>query len=85
MLYPVEEIRWLDAVAKVDWLGKDTLPEPAFVMTVGYLVKETDTYVVLSMSHGSADCVGTPNEFGPVFTIPKGMIRGRLRLAEADD
>lgn len=80
--YTLVEIEWKDAVSFDAWHTKEHFPTPATVFTVGYLVKDDPDYVVLSMSFG---CSGKDEEFGPTFTIPRGMIQHVRRLGTKED
>ena len=78
MDYPIVKVRWLDACGDSSWLDKDELveKEPAPAITVGFLIIETDTKVILASgktgdgSLGSWDC------------IPKGMIQEMVYMVE---
>lgn len=74
--FPLVELVWDDAQADPSWTDpKDMLPQPALVTTVGFLVKESDAYVVIASTYEDTDVVAT-------MQIPKGMIVSRKVIIE---
>ncbi|MCH8167228.1 MAG: hypothetical protein IIC03_04780, partial [Proteobacteria bacterium] len=49
----VQTIKWIDSHNYGGWWDNDTDFVPVEVLTVGHLVKETDTYVVIAQGKGS--------------------------------
>lgn len=78
--YDLVLVTWDDAAAlKHGWIGADVgEPEPQVVMSVGFLVKDTENYVVIAMD---IDPDGLHNTRGQ---IPKGMLRSMKVLRKAD-
>jgi hypothetical protein len=75
--YPLYKITWEDACGGDGWVTKEDLDSytPIFHQSVGYLVKETDTFMTICMSH---DVKG--NEFGAWLLIPKSYIKKKKKL-----
>lgn len=78
--YPFVEIIWDDASSNSEsWTSIKDIAAPEQVMTRGWLVKETDSYVSVASS--------VPNEdlheeiVGNTMTIPVGMIVSRRELS----
>jgi len=82
--YPLVAIVWDDAASNSStWVLPSEIAGPEQVITVGFLVKETDTYITVA---GSVANEAIENEtVGNTMTIPKGMIvaRRELRLTPA--
>lgn len=82
--YPFVEVIWDDAASNNSaWIEVSEVCGPEQVMTRGFLVKETESYVVVA---GSVANEELDNEaVGNTMTIPKGMIvsRRELRLSTA--
>lgn len=76
----VHVIEWLDAVADTGWKAHADAEPCQAVASVGLLVAEDDTRVVLAGSWGLND--GTM-ETNNRMTIPKGWITGRTVLDPA--
>ncbi len=77
--YPLEEIIWDDAAGLGNgWMQHDEEPVPQHVISVGFVIKETDTYLVYASD--------TDNDGGHNgrTQIPKGMIKTRRILRKAD-
>lgn len=79
--WPFVEIRWLDCCGGKTWASEDELPKPVKVTTRGWLVKETDEYVVVAGTwHPDNDEVGKFT-FGDTSAIPKnGMVITKRRV-----
>jgi len=71
---PIVLIEWLDAYASAGW-EDDSKAEPAPCKTIGFLIDETDTYVLLAAT------LGHSTETNARFAIPKGMILTRTVIA----
>lgn len=82
--YPFVEVVWDDAASNsATWVTPSEIAGPEKVITRGWLIKETPTYVAIA---GSVANEAIENEtVGSTMTIPKGMIvsRRELRLATA--
>ncbi len=68
-------ILWLDAYAENDWCFETPEVEPQRCVTVGYLVAETDAYLLLAATLGLGD-----QQSNARFAIPKGCILQREDL-----
>ncbi len=74
------EVEWADAVSIAAWRDLECLPKPARCVTRGWVVKETDTYIVTAgtvmyRKDGTVDVVGE------LLAIPKaGMVVKTRRL-----
>lgn len=68
--YPFVEIEWEDAMSLDEWVRPDKMPHPPLVVTRGWLVQETERYLVLAGTYG----IDPHLEFGEVRVLPKGMI-----------
>lgn len=70
--YTEVEVHWLDANASTDEITKDeaTLKKPAYTITKGFLVNETDDVVVVSMDRYPDH----DDHYGTHITIPWVMI-----------
>lgn len=70
------EIVWDDAVSNDGWVSVDEDATPERVVSRGWLIKKTDTYIVLAGAiyerHG--------NTVGSTQTIPCGMIQSSREL-----
>ncbi len=72
--YPLVEILWDDAEVTNHWEDtKDTIVTDAVCTTVGFLVKETDTHIVIASTY--ADDLTNAR-----IQIPKGMVKTRKAL-----
>ena len=63
-------IRWRDAHSACGWMSREELMEPSRVTTVGFLVHETDEFIVVA---GSLTDDGD-DEMGEVISIPTGWV-----------
>lgn len=82
--YPFVEIVWDDAASNsATWVEVSEVTAPEQVITRGFMVKETDTYVCLAGSVSNEEL--HEQTVGNTMTIPKGMIvsRRELRLSTA--
>lgn len=70
------EVVWDDAVSNDGWVSVDEDATPERVVSRGWLIKKTDTYIVLAGAiyerHG--------NTVGSTQTIPCGMIQSSREL-----
>jgi len=74
-----EMIKWVDiASGEVGWQeNKDFPPQP--ILSVGFVVTETPTYIVLCQS--MYDEVN-PDYYDNMISIPRGVIVNRKQLVE---
>lgn len=77
--YPFVEVIWDDAASNSDtWVNTADIATPEQVITRGWLVKETSTYVSIASSvSNEAD---HEDNVGNTMTIPKGMVVSRRDL-----
>lgn len=70
------EVVWNDAASHDGWVEIDADAEPMQIITRGWLIKETSTYIVLaaSLQLDNATTVGSTQ------IIPLGMIHSRRQL-----
>jgi hypothetical protein len=90
--FPLVVVEWLDAMCKAGWGStEDHQGEGAVTRHVGWLIKSTDTTIVLAQGIGD-----DPMSVGPMMlptfktfcntiTIPKGMIKTSKVLHEGTD
>ena len=76
----IEKIEWLDASSNTGWDSR-TAYEKTFdvdltVVSVGYIVHETDDRVVMLMTHSYADGL-----YDVSLVLPKACIVSRVRLS----
>ena len=66
----VVEIRWLDSLTQSPWTDLDETKQllPVTVISVGYLVYETETAITI------AGMIGLENCMSMIQVIPKGCI-----------
>ena len=77
--FDLEEVIWDDATAlPAGWSDEVPEPEPALVLSVGFVVNETDEHLVLALD---VDASGNHNGRSQ---IPKGMVKQRKVLRRAD-
>ena len=83
-------IGWADAIENLDgWHTKKEALNWAknddwIVHQVGWILKETDDYILLSSKRNSASC-GRDSTFGGLFKIPKPWIKYIIEIkAEAE-
>ena len=64
------QINWIDATGADGWIEKSDLERevPALHTTVGYVVKETNGFITITMSYDEASTLGA------WMLIPKVMI-----------
>jgi len=82
-LYPLVEVIWDDATSlSQNWENKDEFAKkplkPEIVLSVGFLVKESDDYLVLAMDTDS------DGDHASRSQIPKGMVR-KLKILRKED
>ncbi len=66
------EVNWMDAHSVATWVDDVAdYPAPVACVSRGYVVKETDTFLVLAATV-SSNPSGTVRGFGEVIAIPKG-------------
>lgn len=79
---PLVEVVWDDANTGEDqWVAVDDLPEPERAYTVGYLVKDEPTHVVVAQTWGLKQ--DGSEEVGGTWAIPRGMIVRTTVLRDA--
>lgn len=71
------EFKWWDAHSVDAWVENEKYPRPAPITTRGWLLRETDKYVVLAGSVAHEDD-GDPVQYGEVISIPKCW--GKLKV-----
>ena len=72
------EIEWADAHSTDAWVEESSLPEPAPIISRGWLVKDTKTYVVVAGT--IAPAIGKePMQLGEIIAIPKSWVKGKMR------
>lgn len=77
--YPFVEIVWDDASSNSEsWTSINDISAPEQVITRGWLVKETDTYVSVAASVANEEL--HEEVVGNTMTIPVGMVRSRREL-----
>lgn len=76
---PIEEITWEDHYSTDDWLSPDDkeLHSNIYVTSIGYLLKETKTKIVLVFNKAT-----NGNIFGTT-TILKKTVKSRVTIREA--
>ena len=76
MSFQFVEVEWVDAKFSGEWEAPDGLVEPGLCRTRGWLVKETDDYIVLASTvgeEGDEDVIGT-------CVLPRVMVKRIRRL-----
>ena len=65
------KVEWVDATGADGWIDKDELERelPGLHTTVGFVVKETDGFITITMNHDE-----TKETFGAWMLIPRVMI-----------
>ena len=77
MQYALVRVLWDDAASDSGWHTASTIRlEPQLVTTTGYLIKETQKYILIAHTVSGDDVNGT-------MQIPKGMIVERKTLIQA--
>lgn len=71
---PLLKVTWIDAYAEAEWAWEIPEPEPQVCVTVGFLLSETDQYLLLAATIG-----GTHSNAR--FGIPKGCITEREEVS----
>jgi hypothetical protein len=76
---PLVEITWEDHFSSDEWTTQDdvTLAGSVFVTTIGYLIKETRTKIVLAQNVSSA------GNISGTMTILKKTVKTRTVIREA--
>lgn len=70
---------WIDATATASWLEKDDESlKPHYCSSVGYLIKETDTYITLACTISESQC-------NAAMSIPKPWIITRKFICPAQE
>jgi hypothetical protein len=70
------EIEWEDAASNDGWISKEEDTSPVIIVSRGWLVRETDTYITIANSiHKFSD-----QQVGGTQTVPLGMIKSRREL-----
>jgi hypothetical protein len=76
--FPRIEVVWRDSTSNSDtWVGLDDIDEPEAIVSIGFLVKDTPTYIALASSV-SAD--GGEDSVGNTMIIPRPMIETVRKL-----
>ncbi len=73
------EVAWKDAHSVAEWRGLAELPAPAECVTRGWLVRETDKYVVLAGTLLWKEDGGNVELAGEIIAIPKGGFVTKMR------
>lgn len=74
--YPLIEVVWDDAASNSEtWVLLGEVSEPEQVLTVGYLVKETERAIVIANSVSNEEV--HEETVGNTITIPKGFLVSR--------
>lgn len=66
--YPLVSILWDDAESSDGWEEPPTELEPALATSVGFLIRQTEKYILLAMSYDNGHTNGR-------FQIPKALIK----------
>jgi len=66
--YPIVLVEWFDAVASSEWTEFNSLHIDTKIPAVGFLVKETDDFLTLAVTHKDG-------EANAALSIPKAWIR----------
>lgn len=69
------EVEWVDAASNEAWSDASDDMSPPTMVTRGWLIKETDTYIVLANSLNK-----NSKDFGGSNSIPKGMLLATRKL-----
>lgn len=73
------EVQWVDAASNEAWSDASDDMSPPTMITRGWLIKETETYIVLANSlHKDT------KDFGGSNSIPKGMVTSIRKLKVSD-
>ncbi len=73
------EVCWVDAHSVATWVDDvEDYPEPVACVSRGYVVKETNTFLVLAATV-SLNKNGEIRGFGEVIAIPKGGFVTKVR------
>jgi hypothetical protein len=78
--YPLVEVWWDDATDMPSgWIEaiEEIEVKPCIILTIGFLVKETDDYVIVALDTNNGGHNGRSQ-------IPKGMIRNMKIIKKAD-
>jgi hypothetical protein len=68
--YKLYYVEWMDAASNEGWVSPDDDTSPEIIISVGWLIKETEVYITLANSmHKNA-----AGQVGGTMTIPNGMI-----------
>jgi hypothetical protein len=65
------KLEWIDATGSDGWISKEDLENelPGFHTTVGFVVKETEGFITITMNYDE-----TKEMFGAWMLVPKIMI-----------
>ena len=76
-------VEWNDITEQSGWHSQDEHKDmrPLYCFSVGFLVDETDDYIVMSDTYGIGQ---DENRWGTVTIIPKGCIRIKTWLCNVD-
>jgi hypothetical protein len=72
------EVVWDDAASNDGWVDVDADTTPERIVTRGWLIRKTETYLTLAASQHLSD--ENKNRVGSTQTIPCGMIVSKRKL-----
>ena len=78
MQKPIVEVKWLDAEYYIEHWSDDWEGDVTGVTTIGYLIKETESTLILAMSIQDEDVPGG------IFKIPKVCIISRKEYGDKE-
>lgn len=67
-------IEWEDAIHGHGWLEEGEIPEPCIAETIGFVLEETESHVVVAQTVAGEG-------FAQVLRIPRGMIRSLKKVS----
>ena len=80
--YPLVCVEWDDAYVTTQWVDPEELEEThAWTLTVGWLLSDTSTQLVLTAAIASPDS-DVSNHMAARITLPRGMVRSIRVLRE---
>ena len=72
----IERIEWIDSAVNSGWAlfddWKEEMHDPIRITSYGFMVKETEDYVILAQNYGT-----NPEQVCNTIAIPKGCITKR--------
>lgn len=66
--------KWVDAIGNSGWFTADDVSPPMECEAIGFLVKETKTYITIATGRTAS------GDFMGYVTIPKGWIKKRKAI-----